>query len=168
MLEHYWKLVSTDTEERRAAAYALVASLKEAQGQEGPLVSDVDYAIKRLVRGLSSSTEAARQVVDSLHSCHGPASRLDGEAELLTPPVRDRAGLLGLPDRGAGGSAASANQLGLRPDAVLHRGESWPSVVLPSCSCAKILGGPQVSCVTATTLDQSSALTNSWCLPACR
>lgn len=77
-LECYWKLVSADAEERTRAAHDLVASLREGaakrdgNGHEGPdqqqeqqqepLPANLDYAVKRLVRGLSSSTEAARQV----------------------------------------------------------------------------------------------------------
>jgi len=69
-LECYWKLVSADAEERTRAAHDLVAGLRDdaavptttQQQQQQLLPANVDYAIKRLVRGLSSSTEAARQV----------------------------------------------------------------------------------------------------------
>ncbi len=68
-LECYWKLVSADAEERTRAAHDLVAGLRDdaaapttTQQQQQLLPANVDYAIKRLVRGLSSSTEAARQV----------------------------------------------------------------------------------------------------------
>ena len=78
-LECYWKLVSTDPGERIQAAHelieAMVASSSSSSttttatenGGDHPhssssgLSADVEYAIKRLVRGLSSSTEAARQ-----------------------------------------------------------------------------------------------------------
>jgi len=75
-LECYWKLVSTDPGERIQAAHELIEALiassggtnttsiaTENGGDHPPsgLSADVDYAIKRLVRGLSSSTEAARQ-----------------------------------------------------------------------------------------------------------
>jgi hypothetical protein len=66
-LECYWKLVSADAEERTQAAHDLVAGLRadappQETQQEDKLPANVDYAVKRLVRGLSSSTEAARQV----------------------------------------------------------------------------------------------------------
>ena len=67
-LESYWKLVSADAGERTRAAHDLVASLQKEGATSGPgswdeqLPPNVDYAVKRLVRGLSSSTEAARQV----------------------------------------------------------------------------------------------------------
>ena len=75
-LECYWKLVSTDPGERIQAAHELIEALiasssgtittnmaTESCGDHQPsgLSADVEYAIKRLVRGLSSSTEAARQ-----------------------------------------------------------------------------------------------------------
>lgn len=64
-LECYWKLVSADAEERTLAAHDLVASLREDAAKELP--ANLDYAVKRLVRGLSSSTEAARQVSRWMH-----------------------------------------------------------------------------------------------------
>ncbi len=71
-LECYWKLVSTAPEERTRAALELIASLTSGDSSANhhkaastsppaALSPDVDYAIKRLVRGLSSSTDAARQ-----------------------------------------------------------------------------------------------------------
>lgn len=59
--------MSTDSDKRIQAGYELVESLsksfrpKEGNRRPSPLPSEVEYAIKRLVRGLSSSTEAARQ-----------------------------------------------------------------------------------------------------------
>lgn len=64
MLEHFWKLVSSEAEERRQAELNLLKAVLDSQSKhEGDDLSpDTDYALKRLVRGLSSSTEAARQV----------------------------------------------------------------------------------------------------------
>ena len=76
-LESYWKLVSADAGERTRAAHDLVASLREEGAGSKPgawdaqLPLNVDYAVKRLVRGLSSSTEAARQVGLGLAKCGG-------------------------------------------------------------------------------------------------
>jgi hypothetical protein len=83
MLECFWQLVSSDPGVRRAAEVALLEEMSLAQEKEedGTLSHDVEYAIMRLVRGLSSSTEAARQV-----GVPGPTSRLPSPASTPEPP----------------------------------------------------------------------------------
>lgn len=56
-LNSFWDLASDDTEKRVAAACQIIDHVKL---QEGNGV-DTEYALKRLVRGLGSSRESARQ-----------------------------------------------------------------------------------------------------------
>lgn len=55
LLDQYWKLASDKAEERIAAAETLLKGLQDKNEE-----SDWDYALKRLVRGLSSSRGSAR------------------------------------------------------------------------------------------------------------
>lgn len=55
LLDHYWTLASNDAGERLAAAEALIKGLEEKNSDE-----DWDYALNRLITGLSSSRGSAR------------------------------------------------------------------------------------------------------------
>lgn len=55
LLDHYWALASNDAGERLTAAEALIKGLEQKQSEE-----DWDYALNRLITGLSSSRGSAR------------------------------------------------------------------------------------------------------------
>ena len=62
-LEIFWQLASSSPEERVAAAKKLTISLaaaEKAHEGEGPS-SDLSYSLKRLIRGLASSRDGARE-----------------------------------------------------------------------------------------------------------
>eukprot|EP01135_Chromosphaera_perkinsii_P001346 Nk52_evm73s164 gene=Nk52_evmTU73s164 len=70
VLDHFWNLASNEQEVRSQAALSLVVSLQgsqksyeaeEEKHEEGEMCPDIAYALKRLVRGLSSSRDSARQ-----------------------------------------------------------------------------------------------------------
>ena len=61
MLELFWKLSSTEKEVRICAVKDLMAILTEKQNDNNTSHDDLDYCLKRLVRGLSSSRDCARQ-----------------------------------------------------------------------------------------------------------
>eukprot|EP00953_Heterococcus_sp_UTEX-ZZ885_P031155 16380-Heterococcus_DN1.PRE.2 len=56
-MQGFWDLASTDSPTRRGAAASIVQHLCAA----GTPQKDVDYAVKRLLRGLCSSRDSARQ-----------------------------------------------------------------------------------------------------------
>eukprot|EP00736_Rhodelphis_marinus_P006245 Rmarinus@m.25781 len=56
LLSLFWDLAAVEAEAREKAAAALLSALKESESPE-----DVDYCLNRLVRGLASSRDAARQ-----------------------------------------------------------------------------------------------------------
>jgi hypothetical protein len=62
-LAHFWSLADADSDARQQAACAIVVHLKKSQDVEVPNApeSDLQYALKRLVRGVSSSRGFARQ-----------------------------------------------------------------------------------------------------------
>jgi DNA polymerase phi len=69
----FWDLSSADAAQRKAAAQRLVAALVKAQtagsgapedatfGDEGALCQDLIYCLRRLIRGLASSRDGARE-----------------------------------------------------------------------------------------------------------
>ncbi len=65
-LSWFWDLASDDRERRLAAANGILSHVENAvkvqkgMNDEGNMVIDLDYALKRLVRGLSSSRDSAR------------------------------------------------------------------------------------------------------------
>ncbi len=68
MMQLYWDLASLEPMERQTAAKQLIEALKahipeEKEGAtvESLLTDESAYALKRLVRGLPSSRDAARQ-----------------------------------------------------------------------------------------------------------
>ena len=62
-LSHFWSLADADPGTRQQAACAIVLHLKKSQDVDVPNTaeSDLQYALKRLVRGVSSSRGFARQ-----------------------------------------------------------------------------------------------------------
>ena len=95
VLEVFWDLVSSEPAKRREAEYTLISSLRTAQAshKKPGLAPDVDYAIKRLVKGLSSSTEAARQVGGGHYSSSfssSPSFALSPQAIIQQCPVHLR------------------------------------------------------------------------------
>ncbi|XP_065187070.1 uncharacterized protein LOC135817757 [Sycon ciliatum] len=62
ILPLFWDLASPEDEKRIAAVMKLISSLVDSQNEnKEELCSDVQYSLKRLVRGLSSPRQAARQ-----------------------------------------------------------------------------------------------------------
>ena len=65
LLSFFWDLAAVDVDKRVKAATSLVDVLQRAQhahnGAEGPTCPDLAYAVRRLVRGLASSRDGARQ-----------------------------------------------------------------------------------------------------------
>jgi DNA polymerase phi len=65
ILDTFWQLADADLETRVRAAQALLLALKTAQAQsaqpEQIPCEELQYSLKRLVRGLASSREGARQ-----------------------------------------------------------------------------------------------------------
>jgi len=65
-LSWFWDLASDDRERRLGAANGILSHVDQAvktqkgMNEEGSMVIDLDYALKRLVRGLSSSRDSAR------------------------------------------------------------------------------------------------------------
>jgi len=65
-LSWFWDLASDDRERRLGAANGILAHVDNAvkvqkgMNEDGSMVIDLDYALKRLVRGLSSSRDSAR------------------------------------------------------------------------------------------------------------
>ena len=65
-LSYFWDLADDSLEKRLAASEKLLLHVKtaistqEARNEAGTLVSDLDYTLKRLIRGLSSSRNSAR------------------------------------------------------------------------------------------------------------
>jgi DNA polymerase phi len=61
-LNFFWDLASEDSDKRVKAGEGIVAHLTAAKSSGKATVNDdIEYALKRLIRGLSSSREAARQ-----------------------------------------------------------------------------------------------------------
>ena len=58
-LNLFWDLASDERDKRLSAAQQIIAHIKTSE-EEGSRV-DTDYTLKRLVRGLGSSRESARQ-----------------------------------------------------------------------------------------------------------
>ena len=56
----FWDLASDNQERRTLAAKLIVKHIIEAQKHTTSLSTDAEYAVKRLVRGISSSRESAR------------------------------------------------------------------------------------------------------------
>ena len=56
----FWDLASDSQERRTLAAKLIIKHLIEAQKLTSEISIDTDYAVKRLVRGISSSRESAR------------------------------------------------------------------------------------------------------------
>lgn len=59
ILDLFWDLASNDTSKRISAGVEIV-NLTDSRNATGT-VSDAEYVVKRLVRGLSSSRDSARQ-----------------------------------------------------------------------------------------------------------
>ncbi len=77
LMQAFWALAAADEAPRVAAAetlVALVAAAQTPQQAEGRLLGeDAAYALRRLVRGLASPRECARQVGYIIH----PHPRID-------------------------------------------------------------------------------------------
>ena len=69
VLSYFWELASLDVDRRVKAASSLIAALNTAQSEFAatsaaggqPLCPDLEYAVRRLVRGLASPRDGARQ-----------------------------------------------------------------------------------------------------------
>ena len=66
VLSFFWELAALDVDRRVKAAASLIAALKIAQAEfegstGGALCPDLSYAVRRLVRGLASPRDGARQ-----------------------------------------------------------------------------------------------------------
>ena len=61
VLSLFWELASVDASKRQDAASSLVSSLAETQGDGDVACGDLTYTVRRLVRGLASSRDGARQ-----------------------------------------------------------------------------------------------------------
>lgn len=66
-LSYFWDLADDSLEKRLASSEKLLLHVKTAistqttKNEAGTMVSDLDYTLKRLIRGLSSSRNSARQ-----------------------------------------------------------------------------------------------------------
>lgn len=56
----FWDLASDSQERRTLAAKLIIKHVMEAQKLTSEVATDANYAVKRLVRGISSSRESAR------------------------------------------------------------------------------------------------------------
>ena len=61
ILPLFWELASFKEAERCAATEKLMSALSKDQESESKISSDVQYSVKRLVKGLASDRQAARQ-----------------------------------------------------------------------------------------------------------
>ena len=64
LLSFFWDLASVEADKRVTAAVSLISVLQQAQSEAataGVACTDLAYAIRRLVRGLASPRDGARQ-----------------------------------------------------------------------------------------------------------
>ena len=61
VLSLFWELASVDAAKRQGAATSLVTILSEMQANAAQPCGDLTYTVRRLVRGLASSRDGARQ-----------------------------------------------------------------------------------------------------------
>lgn len=59
ILQYFWDLASVEETVRIAAATSLISALSQESSET--FKTDMDYSVKRLIRGLASSRAGARQ-----------------------------------------------------------------------------------------------------------
>ncbi|TMW69360.1 hypothetical protein Poli38472_001516 [Pythium oligandrum] len=104
-LKLFWTLAESDVAARTTAAAQLIAQLQHLQQQKDstPFDDDVQYTLKRLVRGLASSRDAARQgfsaALSALLAAFPEAISLQSTLDVLLEAMEVHANMKGMEQR---------------------------------------------------------------------
>ena len=103
ILSFFWDLASVDAAKRVHAGDLLLQALTKSQGSGTDASSDLTYTIKRLVRGLASSRDAARQgfgaVLIEVLITHASVVRIEDVLDLMDSTMQLQGSMDGQEER---------------------------------------------------------------------